>query len=202
MGDIAGTAKSDPRCHSVRDGHGDRRVDRVMEEQTSRVIRRCRVLLYCAGLAMVPVHATEPSETDSERVRLDAALLQRDVAILELEAAGRSAEAVVVFLGQDVTNPLSIVSVALTVDGREVLTRAYTDKESDAMRRGGMDRLTLGGINSGQHQLRAEVEGRDPEGGLVRHRGRINFRQDDRPTVIQILSVGTDPVKLRATQME
>jgi hypothetical protein len=168
------------------------------------------VIRTSLGLMFIPLFSHAGAEVADEALRLEAALLQRDLLVLASRA--ETGADLVLHFGQDspadtggnrVGSPeLRIVNLRLEVGDRELLSRAYTDKESDALRRGGVDRLTATGIGSGSHQLKIVVQARDDEGRTVTHKGRVELTRADTPARVQVFFTSQPNTSLRVTVME
>jgi len=222
-GDIPATAEVAARCQSARVLDGNRRTHRVMDELSNTLARSTRnirarswhgpkfltVLFTLVPLAF-PLLAHSGSRDADEALRLEAALLKRDLGVLEAQAektwdlilhfgqdANRAADG-----GPETTAGFKVQSVALRIDDREILNRTYTDKESEALRRGGVDRLTAAGIGAGSHRLDVIVQGRDSDGQMISRSGRIDFTRGTSAARVQVFFTSQQDTALRVTLME
>jgi hypothetical protein len=71
---------------------------------------------------------------------------------------------VAVFLSLDVGEFFSLDAVKLSVDGEVVSHYLYTERQVDALRRGGVHRLYMGNLKTGPHEVVAVFTGRGPQG--------------------------------------
>lgn len=90
--------------------------------------------------------------------------LNRDLFILEEELLFPSNTQIAVFLSLDVGEFFALDAVKLSVDGVVVTHYLYTDRQLDALRRGGVQRLHMGNLKSGQHEIVAVFTGKGPHG--------------------------------------
>ena len=90
--------------------------------------------------------------------------LNRDLFILEEELLFPSNTQLAVFLSLDVGEFFALDAVKLSVDGVVVTNYLYTDRQLDALRRGGVHRLHMGNLKSGKHEIVAVFTGRGPHG--------------------------------------
>jgi len=68
-----------------------------------------------------------------------------------------------VFVSMDVGTFFALTSVTLKLDNKEVANYLYTDKEADALLKGGMQRLYVGNLKLGEHELVAFFSGKGPQ---------------------------------------
>ena len=90
--------------------------------------------------------------------------LNRDLFILEEELLFPSNTQIAVFLSLDVGDFFALDAVKLSVDGVVVTNYLYTDRQLDALHRGGVQRLHMGNLKSGQHEIVAVFTGKGPHG--------------------------------------
>ena len=93
----------------------------------------------------------------SRAIKQQALELNRDLIILEEELLFPKDSRLAVFLSVDTANFLSLGEVALSIDGNQVTSYRYTQKELDALRRGGTHRLYIGNVKAGEHQASRRV---------------------------------------------
>jgi hypothetical protein len=85
--------------------------------------------------------------------------LNQELFQLEEELLFPANTQVAVFVSMDVGEYFSLDSVQLTLDGKPVTKYLYTERETKALLRGGVHRLYLGNIKSGEHELVAIFTG-------------------------------------------
>ncbi|MEE8527909.1 MAG: AraC family transcriptional regulator [Gammaproteobacteria bacterium] len=86
--------------------------------------------------------------------------LNRDLFILEEELLFPANTQVAVFVSVDVGFFFALDSVQIKVDNKEVANYLYTERESDALLRGGVHRIYLGNLKVGDHELVAFFTGK------------------------------------------
>jgi hypothetical protein len=90
--------------------------------------------------------------------------LNRDLFLLEEELLFPANTQVAVFVSMDVGTFFALDSVQIAVDGKEVTNYLYTEREADALLRGGVHRVWLGNLKAGKHELTAFFTGVGPHG--------------------------------------
>jgi hypothetical protein len=90
--------------------------------------------------------------------------LNRDLFLLEEELLFPANTQVAVFVSMDVGTFFALDSVQIVLDGKEVTNYLYTEREVDALARGGVHRVWLGNLKAGKHELTAFFTGVGPHG--------------------------------------
>jgi hypothetical protein len=84
---------------------------------------------------------------------------------------------VAVFLSMDTGNFFALDSVQLSIDDRPVAKYLYTEREVEALHRGGVQRLYLGNLKAGEHELVAVFTGKGPHGRDYRRATSLDFEK-------------------------
>lgn len=90
--------------------------------------------------------------------------LNRDLFLLEEELLFPSNTQVSVFVSMDVGEFFSLDAVQLQINGKEVSNYLYTRREIEALARGGVQRLHIGNLRTGEHEIVAYFSGKGPHG--------------------------------------
>jgi hypothetical protein len=101
--------------------------------------------------------------------------LNRDLFVLEEELLFPANTQVAVFLSMDVGEFFGLDSVTLRVDNREVVNYLYTPREVTALLKGGVQRLYLGNLKAGSHELVALFGGKGPNDRDYRRGASLKF---------------------------
>ena len=110
-------------------------------------------------------------------LKKDVVDLNRDLFILEEELLFPANTQVAVFLAVDVGDFFALDSVQLKIDNREVINYLYTPREVEALLKGGVQRLYLGNLKVGQHELTAFFNGKGPNDRPYRRGASIKFEK-------------------------
>jgi len=128
----------------------------------------CAMVVFGTALATVRGHAAEPAQDlrtvdqDVQALKKQLVDLNRDLFRLEEELLYPASTQVAVFLSMDVGTFFALDSVTLKVDDKEVANYLYTDREVQALHRGGVQKLYLGNLKAGEHELVAFFTGKGP----------------------------------------
>lgn len=112
--------------------------------------------------------------------------LNRDLFILEEELLFPANTQVAVFLSLNVGEFFQLDAVQLKLDDKIVTNYLYTDKQIDALYRGGVQRLYLGNIKTGSHELVAVFTGRGPKGRDYRRGATLQFEKTNEAKKIEL----------------
>lgn len=112
--------------------------------------------------------------------------LNRDLFLLEEELLFPASTQVAVFVSMDVGEFFSLDSVELKLDGKDVTNYLYTEREVDALHRGGVHRLYAGNVRAGAHELVAVFTGIGPHGRAYRRGATLDFEKTIGPKHIEL----------------
>jgi hypothetical protein len=101
---------------------------------------------------------------DVQTLKQQVLELNRDLFMLEEELLFPSNTQVSVFVSLDVGEFFKLDSVQVKIDGKEVADYLYTQRELDALVRGGVQRIHIGNLRTGDHELVAFFTGSGPHG--------------------------------------
>ena len=108
---------------------------------------------------------TEASQAvvqDIESLKNEVIELNRDLFVLEEDLLFSANTQVSVFLSMDADEFFKLDSVQLKLDDKIVSNYLYTEREIKALKRGGVQRLYIGNLTSGEHELTAFFIGKGP----------------------------------------
>jgi hypothetical protein len=127
--------------------------------------------------AEIEPNAAEPVSVDADVQDLKTAVLDlnRELFMLEEELLYPANTQIAVFLSMDIGEFFALDSVELEVDGKEVSKYLYTEREVEALHRGGVQRLYLGNLKAGQHEIVAFFTGVGPHGRDYRRGATLDF---------------------------
>ncbi|MEJ2274555.1 MAG: AraC family transcriptional regulator [Woeseiaceae bacterium] len=101
-------------------------------------------------------------DEDVQTLKKEVLDLNRDLFLLEEELLFPANSQVAFFVSMDVGEYFELDSVQLTIDGKEVANYLYTAREADALARGGVQRLHLANLKTGEHEFVAIFTGKGP----------------------------------------
>ena len=101
-------------------------------------------------------------DEDVQTLKKEVLDLNRDLFLLEEELLFPANSQVAFFVSMDVGEYFEIDSVQLKIDGKEVANYLYTAREADALARGGVHRLHMANLKTGEHEFVAIFIGKGP----------------------------------------
>lgn len=134
--------------------------------------------LLCLLTSLYGFAGESPSlDEQVQDIKSQTLQLNRDLFILEEELLFPDNTQVAVFLSLDVGEFFALDAVKLTVDGTVVSHYLYTERQVDALRRGGVHRLYMGNLKTGPHEVVAVFTGRGPKGRDYRRATSLNLEK-------------------------
>jgi hypothetical protein len=120
---------------------------------------------------------TRGLDTEVQGLKKDAVDLNKDLFILEEELLFPANTQVAVFLSMDVGNFFALDSVQLRLDDKEVINYLYTPREVQALLKGGVQRLYVGNLKVGRHELVAYFNGQGPNDRPYKRGASVRFEK-------------------------
>jgi hypothetical protein len=110
-------------------------------------------------------------------LKKDVVDLNKELFILQEELLFPANTQVAVFLSLDVGDFFALDSVQLRIDNKEVINYLYTPREVDSLLKGGVQRLYVGNLKVGTHELVAFFDGKGPNDRPYRRGASIKFEK-------------------------
>lgn len=141
-----------------------------MDGRVSIMLRRTGWILICMFAAAVCAAQTGEGEgadfksldQDVQSLKKEVLDLNRELFVLEEELLFPANTQVAVFVSMDVGEFFALDSVTLKLDNKEVANYLYTEREAQALLRGGVHRVYMGNLKAGEHELIALFSGQGP----------------------------------------
>jgi hypothetical protein len=132
-----------------------------------------------AAPAAAPEGAADTRGLDQQiqGLKKDVVDLNKDLFVLEEELLFPANTQVAVFLSVDVGDFFSLDSVQLKIDQKEVINYLYTQRERDALLKGGVQRLYVGNLKVGSHELVAFFNGKGPSDRDYKRGASLRFEK-------------------------
>ena len=139
-----------------------------------------------AGGAGAPGARTQTLDTDMEDVKQALLKLKRDLVILEEDLLFPASSQVAVFLSMDLGEFFALDAVTLKLNGKDIVHHLYTEREVDALFRGGVQKLFVGNVKQGHNRITAFFNGRGPSGRDYRRAATVDFEKSFEPTFVEL----------------
>jgi hypothetical protein len=131
-----------------------------------------------------------------QSLKSDVLSLNRDLFVLEQELLYPANTQVAVFVSMDAGTFFALDSVQLKIDGKEVADYLYTPREVHALVQGGVQRLYVGNLKVGKHELVAFLIGKGPHNLDYTRGATLEFQKDIGAKYLE-LTITDDQKKLQ-----
>lgn len=154
------------------------------------MLKRCCLVLaaaLCAAAAPVAAQTTTANLDDRiQDVKGDVIRLNRDLMVLEEELLFPANTQVAIFVSMDVGKLFQLDSVKIKLDDKDVANYLYTPAEVQALHRGGVQRIYVGNLKAGSHELVAFFTGKGPHERDYKRGATIRFDKSTEPKYIEL----------------
>lgn len=133
-----------------------------------------------------PASEAPALDTRIQDVKKEVIDLIRDLLVLEEELLYPANTQVAIFVSMDVGKLFDLDSVQIKLDNQDVAAYLYTPAEVAALHRGGVQRVYLGNLRSGPHELVAFFTGRGPHERDYRRGTTVKFDKGTDPRYIEL----------------
>ena len=137
-----------------------------------------------AAAASAPDAATLDGRVQD--IKSDVIKLNRDLLVLEEELLFPANTQVALFVSMDVGKMFELDSVQIKLDDKVVSSYLYTPLEVAALHRGGVQRVYLGNLKVGEHELVAYFTGKGPHDRDYKRGATVKFDKSTDPKYIEL----------------
>ena len=116
-------------------------------------------------------------DEDVQDLKKEVLDLNRDLFLLEEELLFPANSQVAFFISMDVGEYFELDSVNLKINGKEVANYLYTGREVGALVRGGVHRVHMANLKTGDHELIAVFTGKGPHVRDYRRGATVTFNK-------------------------
>lgn len=121
-----------------------------------------------------------------QEIKADTLNLAVQMRLLEEKLLYPSTTQVAVYVSLDDAQKFRPDSIEIQLDGKLVAQHLYTVRELEALQKGGLQRIYVGNITSGDHVLQVLVIGKTASSSGVRRKGTFKFRKDAGPRLLEV----------------
>lgn len=145
-------------------------------------------LALAAALLPAFAQTAAPNTLDAriQDVKGDVIRLNRDLLVLEEELLFPANTQVALFVSMDVGKLFSLDSVQIKLDDKVVANYLYTPLEVQALHRGGVQRVYLGNLRAGTHEIVAFFTGQGPHVRDYKRGATVKFDKGTDPKYIEL----------------
>jgi len=114
---------------------------------------------------------------DIQSLKSSVVGLNKDLRLMEEELLFPSSTQAVVFVSLDIGEFFTLESIKLKLDGKLVASHLYSEKQRNALARGGVQRLHITNLNQGLHDVTAFFTGLGPNGRSYKRASQLQFEK-------------------------
>ncbi len=125
-----------------------------------------------------------------QEIKSDVLSISAELRRLEEKLLYPSGTQVAIFITLAKGDQMRLDSVRLQIDGQLVAHHIYTSKELEALRKGGVQRIYVGNVATGDHQLEVLVDGKLEGGADFSRTEHFTFRKEVKPKLVGLTLAG------------
>jgi hypothetical protein len=149
----------------------------------------------CMGSAPAWAQQTDQQQMRSldeqvQEVKSDVLNIAQELNRLEEKLLYPSGTQVAIFIAVNKGDLMRLDAVRLQIDGQLVAHHIYSAKELEALRKGGVQRIYVGNITTGDHQLDVLVDGKVEGGADFSRTERFTVRKEVKPKLVGLTLAG------------
>jgi len=143
-------------------------------------------LILLLGLAGTAAASDQGLDEQVRALKREVLQLNKELFLLEEELLYPSSTQLAVFVSLDVGELFKLDAVTLKIDDQVVAHYLYTDRELAALRKGGVQRLWVGNVKQGAHQVVATFTGTGPQQRDYRRGATLDLNKGLGPKYLEL----------------
>ena len=130
-----------------------------------------------------------------QEIKSDVLSISEELSRLEEKLLYPSGTQVAIFIALARGDQMRLDAVRLQIDGQLVAHYIYSAKELEALRKGGVQRVYVGNVATGDHKLEVLVDGKLAGGADFSRTEHFTFRKEVKPKLVELTLAGPDSGK-------
>ncbi|MDP2562858.1 hypothetical protein [Psychrobium sp. 1_MG-2023] len=143
-------------------------------------------LVMVLTLSGVQAQQRQSINQEIQALKRQVIALNRDLYILEEDLLFPTNTQVAVYLSMDIGKFFELDAIELKVDGQTVTHYLYTEKQIASLKKGGVQRLYLGNVSQGDHQVTAIIRGIGPNQREYKLGASDTFTKDKKALSVEL----------------
>src|SRR5262245_10338756 len=123
-------------------------------------------------------------------IKSDVLRISAELSQLEEKLLYPSGTQVAIFIAVAKGDQMRLDAVRLQIDGQLVAHHIYSFKELEALRKGGVQRIYIGNVATGEHKLEVVVDGKLEGGADFSRTERFTFSKEVKPRLLGLTLAG------------
>ena len=125
-------------------------------------------------------------EKKVQDIKKEVLELNKELFILEEDLLFPANTQFSIFVSMDIGQLFDLDSVEINIDGKNISNHLYTTREINALKRGGVQKIYLGNIASGKHELVAFFTGKGPSKRDFKRGTTIEIEKTSSPLFVEL----------------
>jgi len=126
-----------------------------------------------------------------QEIKSDVLSIAAELNQLEEKLLYPSGTQVAIFVALTKDDQMRLDAVRIQIDGQLVAHYIYSFKELEALRKGGVQRIYVGNLTTGEHKLEVLVDGKLEGGADFSRTERFTFRKEEKPKLVGLTLAGS-----------
>jgi hypothetical protein len=126
-----------------------------------------------------------------QEIKSDVLSIAAELNQLEEKLLYPSGTQVAIFVALTKDDQMRLDAVRIQIDGQLVAHYIYSFKELEALRKGGVQRIYVGNLTTGEHKLEVLVDGKLEGGTDFSRTERFTFRKEEKPKLVGLTLAGS-----------
>jgi hypothetical protein len=126
-----------------------------------------------------------------QQVKSDVLAIASELNQLEEKLLYPSGTQVAIFVALAKGDQMRLDAVRIQIDGQLVAHYIYSFKELEALRKGGVQRIYVGNVSTGDHKLEVIVDGKLEAGADFSRTERFTIRKEVKPKLVELTLAGS-----------
>jgi hypothetical protein len=135
-------------------------------------------------------NASRGLDEQVQEIKSDVLSIAAELSQLEEKLLYPSGTQVAIFVALAKGDQMRLDAVRLQIDGQLVAHYIYSAKELEALRKGGVQRIYVGNVTTGDHQLEVLVDGKIEGGADFSKTEHFTFRKEVKPKLVELTLAG------------
>jgi len=131
-------------------------------------------------------------DEEVQEIKSDVLSISQELSRLEEKLLYPSGTQFAIFVALAQGDQMRLDAVRLQIDGQLVAHYIYSFKEIEALRKGGVQRIYVGNVATGEHQLEVLVDGKIEGGADFSRTEHFAFRKEVKPKLVGLTLAGPD----------
>jgi len=158
------------------------------------------VVVFAPAVLAAQDNASKGLDEQVQEIKSDVLGIAAELNQLEEKLMYPSGTQVSIFISLAKGDLMRLDAVRLQIDGRLVAHHIYSAKELEALRKGGVQRIYIGNVTTGDHQLEVLVDGKQDGGSDFTRTERFTVHKAEKPKLVGLTlagpSSGSTPISI------